>query len=338
MKNILFYGLLMAFLTACGGNKIAIENSQNVIVEYKHNRPIKYSDTIPVAFYNVNASGERMDISNSLQLKVYGEGVTYIPSQQSLCLDIRPQQKDVNEVSFLTVLKEKEDSVSYPQKLKLSYSEQITVSLKGKSGKKGANKLPRLRPVLLSEGKAGKDGENGENGEDGQLGRVYIWYEGDMCYVRTEVIKDGSFWYYQTTNKYSIVIDASGGDGGDGGNGGDGSRGAKGSVSGDKKIAPGNGGNGGNGGNAGNGGNGVQVEVIVHPNARDIVPNLTINNKGGKPGEVGEYGEPGKGGPPASGQTAGKAGIIGQRGANGFPGMDGPTPVIIVEDFNFQQW
>ncbi|PKR80740.1 hypothetical protein CW751_08185 [Brumimicrobium salinarum] len=338
MKKILYYGLLTVLLSACGSNRIAIENSQNVIFEYDKNRPINYGDTLSVAFYNVNTAGERIDISKNLQMKVQGDGLDYDWKEQMLYINKRPEQKDIDEIPFLIVIKEKGDSITYSQKVKLNFSGQLTIDLAGKSGKKGFDKLPRLRPVLLTEGKTGKDGDNGEHGEDAQAARLHIWKEDDMCYVRTEIIGEKTAYYYQTINKDNIVIDASGGDGGDGGNGGDGSRGSKGKIVEDKKYSPGDGGDGGNGGDAGNGGNGAAVEVIVHPNAQEILSRLVILNKGGEVGEAGDFGEPGKGGKPAAGQKDGKDGKQGHKGAEGKPGKDGPTPVIKTGSFDFNKW
>lgn len=329
-----YYGLIMMFLSSCGGNKLVIENSHSVIFEYDQSRPINYGDTLSVTFYNVNGAGERTDISTLPHLRIYGEGLNYVHKDQLLYIKQRPKAKDVDEISFLSVLKRKDDSVYYSQKIKLDFSGQLTVDLRGSLGGKGSSKLPRLRSVLDSDGKTGKDAEDGTDGGNAQASRVHIWKEADMYYVRTEIVGEGTAWYYQTTNKDNVFINNSGGDGGNGGNGGDGSRGSKGSS----KMGPGNGGDGGNGGNAGNGGNGADIEVVVHPTAKEILPTLIVLNKGGKAGDPGDLGKPGKGGKAGPGQKDGEDGKQGLKGAAGISGLDGSTPVIRMEDFDFEKW
>lgn len=338
MKKIVTYGLLTVFLYACGNSKISIENSQNIVFEYDQNQPLNYGDTLSVAFYNVNLGGEKIDISGSHQLTVYGESINYNQREKLLSIDKRPTQRDVDELLFYTVIKEKGDSVVYPQKIKLDFSGELKVNLKGESGDVGRGRLPRLRPVLLSEGKTGKDADDGVDGEDGLKARVHIWKEDEMYYLRAEDTISGEVWYYQTTNKENILIDVSGGDGGNGGNGGSGSRGAKGKVTGDKSFSPGKGGDGSNGGDGGNGGNGGTVEVIVHENAQDVMASLTIINKGGLAGKGGEAGKPGKGGKGAPGQKDGEDGKPGEEGKDGMAGNDGEPPIIYIEDFDFKKW
>lgn len=335
MKKLFYCSLITFLLSSCGANKVAIENSQNVIFEYDQTRPINYGDTIDVSFYNENLAGERTDVSRSIQLKIYGEGLYYDRKSQILYIERRPTKKDVDIIEFQSVLKDKEDSVTFNQTLKLNFSGPLNVDLSGESGNEGLSRMSRLRPALLTRGKTGRDGRDGLDGQNAKPARVHIWKEGEYYYARAEILNTDSVWYYQTTNRDSLLINVSGGDGGDGGDGGNGSRGKKGKISDDYERVPGSGGDGGDGGNGGNGGNGANVEVIVHPNAEDILPTLVVLNNGGKAGKPGEGGDPGEGGKAAAGQEDGKDGEAGEKGEVGNAGEAGPEPIIRTASFDF---
>lgn len=338
MKKLIYLVLTIFVLSSCATNKVAIENSQNVVFEYDRTRPINYGDSLLVSFYNENLAGERTDVSKSLQLKIYGEGLYYDHRRQILYLEGRPTEKDVDEIQFQSVLKDKEDSVTFNQILKLDFSGSLNLDLSGESGNDGRDRMSRLRPLLLSKGKSGRDGHDGLEGQNAKPARVHIWKEGLYYYARTEILNSDSVWFYQTSNKDSLIINVSGGDGGDGGDGGNGSRGKKGEVSDDYEREPGSGGDGGDGGDGGNGGDGASIEVIVHPNAEEILSTLAIINSGGKAGKPGKGGEPGDGGKADSGQNKGKDGDSGEKGEPGEAGKDGPEPIIKTVNFDFDSW
>ncbi|MEX1190915.1 MAG: hypothetical protein WEA99_03010 [Brumimicrobium sp.] len=338
MKKIYSYLLPLFFLASCGAGKVAIENTQQVIFEYDESRPLNYGDTLAVSFYNVSLEGERTDVSRSIQLKIYGEGLYYDRKEQLLFIEKRPEVKDIEALNFQSVLRGKEDSVTFNQTLKLNFTGPLNLDLSGESGNKGYNRMSRLRPAILSRGKTGKDGHDGLDGEDAKPAKVHLWKSGEMYYARAELLGTDSVWIYQTTNKDSILINNSGGDGGDGGNGGDGSRGKKGKIGDDYEREPGIGGDGGNGGNGGDGGNGAAIEVIVHPNAQEVMTALSVINSGGKGGDAGEGGDAGKAGKPAVGQEDSVDGEEGSQGKNGNSGKAGSIPNVRVEKFEFKNW
>src|SRR5690554_7961011 len=90
-----------------------------------------------------------------------------------------------------------------------------------------------------------------------------MWKNEYMYYLRLKQTTSDTVYYYQTTNKDNMVIQATGGNGGRGGDGGNGSRGKKGKKTEDSSLQPGVGGDGEDGGNGGNGGKGGSLEVIV---------------------------------------------------------------------------
>lgn len=137
MKKIIYYGLVTVLLSACGSSRISIMDSKEITFEMTKIQPLNYGDSFPVVVYNVNQGGEKSDISENLQLKVYGDGINYIHSERMLYIDKRPTERDISILSFQAVLKEKGDSIVYPQKLKLDFSGPLSIDLSGDLGKKG---------------------------------------------------------------------------------------------------------------------------------------------------------------------------------------------------------
>ena len=328
----LFLGLITV---SCGTNKIQLENIQNIAVEYDKTKAINYGDSVRVDFYSVQLSGERTNISNSFQLEIIGDGLRYERKNNYLYIEKKPFKKDIDRLPFSTTLSKKDDVVTFQHELNLNFSGPLHINVSGEDGDKGRDRMSRLRPALLSDGKDGRDGDNGLHGKDGPSLKVHIWKNEDMYYVRLKQTTSDTVYYYQTTNKDNMVIQATGGNGGRGGDGGNGSRGKKGKKTEDSSLQPGVGGDGGDGGNGGNGGKGGSLEVIVHPSAVDVLPTLKILNHGGAAGIAGKAGEPGKAGKPASGQKAVADGKKGKDGKAGLFGENGPQPVIKTEDFNF---
>ncbi|MGM0478461.1 MAG: collagen-like triple helix repeat-containing protein [Bacteroidota bacterium] len=328
---ILLLGIFYVF-TACGNNKIALENSENIEVELKQDS-FTYGDTVSMSIFNVSPGGKKTDVSRSHQVELKGEGLCYNNMLQELYILKRPGKFGQKSLDYRVILREDEDSLVYEKQLELDFSAPLTIDLSGADGAHGNDKGSRLRPVLLSNGKNGKDAEDGENGKDASSVKINIWREQEMFYIRAEVLDSNAVFFYQTTNPADLLIDVSGGNGGDGGDGGNGSRGKKGKD--DRE--PGYGGAGGNGGDGGDGAKGGNVIVLIHPNASSIEPRLNIVNAGGAGGKAGAAGEPGDGGKPAPGQSPGADGEPGQAGETGQPGQSGPNPYIEVKAFEIPE-
>mgnify|MGYP007057079561 CR=1 FL=1 len=328
IQRIALIVVFLILVSACGNNKIAIENSENIEVELQK-ESFTYGDTVPVKIYNVNAAGKRTDVSRSHQIDVKGEELTYNFKYQELYIARGPKEFDQKSLDYRVILTEDNDSLVYNKELVLDFSAPLTIDLSGADGADGNDKGSRLRPVLLSDGKNGKDAADGEDGKNASSAKINIWREKDMFFIRAEMLDSNAVYFYQTTNPTDLLFDISGGDGGDGGDGGNGSRGKKGKD--DRE--PGDGGDGGSGGDGGDGANGGNVIVLIHPNASSIEPRLNIINEGGAPGKAGAAGDPGKGGEPAPGQSPGADGKPGQAGEKGQAGISGPAPYVEVKTF-----
>lgn len=332
IRTIALSFVLFSLLTACGNNKIALENSKDIEIELQKDA-FTYGDTVPIKIYNVNPAGKKTDITTSNQIDIKGAFLTFDPLYHNLHLARGPKEFDQKSLDYRVILREGKDSLVYHKKLELDFSAPLTIDLSGMDGESGNDKGSRLRPAILDDGKDGKNAEDGEDGKDASSAMIRIWRKKDLFYIRAEILDSNEVYFYQTSNPANLLIDVSGGNGGDGGDGGNGSRGKKGK----EDREPGDGGDGGNGGDGGDGAKGGNVIVVIHPTASSIEPQLNIINEGGAKGKGGAAGEPGEAGPPASGQPDGVDGEPGKAGEDGKPGTAGPDPHIMIKEFEIPE-
>lgn len=178
-------------------------------------------------------------------------------------------------------------------------------------------------------GMYGTNGSNGGNGRDGEKG-------GDFTFTINDV--NDQTQYILKSNGGNGGNGGRGGSGGSGGNGGRGGNGGNGASCSCERLGHGGdggrGGNGGDGGwageggNGGNGGNGGTI-TINYPFGYNT-DNLTIENRGGRPGLGGKSGTAGFGGFAGPGGNGGKGGKVfscesnnGNAGAAGNAGQHG---------------
>jgi hypothetical protein len=203
---------------------------------------------------------------------------------------------------------------------------------RGRNGQNGQNGSDGASGKAGSGDRAGGDGGNGLNGSDGSVGgsgspgenleiNVGIGQNQTtgqtILKVEVKSLSTGKSYFYKIDplkGKLNIYADGgNGGTGGSGGRGGSGGSGGSGSVSG----KAGNGGHGGNGAQGGDGGNGGQVTIYVHASAKEYLPCITVQNKGGLGGNGGSAGS---GGSCPNNCKSGENGKGGNYGRNGIEG------------------
>ena len=280
------------------------------------NTEYNFGSLVPITFGLL----KKRDTVNVNQYIEFKDSNIYFVKNNYIHLNI--DQRDYREDSLKILYKHTYDYYWQYFYLKPSFSGNLYLNFSGANAK---NHEAQTFLGYLINFTYGSNGQKGYKGKDGKDCIVYLWrdslYKTINCYVKYDNGLKNKFFSFISISK--ILIDTRGGNGG---KGQDGKRGRNGKNSSNFDLRHGT--NGGNGGDGGDGGNGGNIQVYIHPNAKDIKSKMETNAKGGIGGKGGNAGSGGIG---TSIEPSGVNGIDGIAGMAGFSGFDGFVDIRVLE-------
>lgn len=326
--------ILSLFIVSNGWAKKIVDFEVSV----KNNDSLFYGESVQLEFTNIYNNGKRKTFKNRhfrfLKAKVLNGSY----ENQKVYATLYPDRPNLK---FVTVSFEYDSGngiLNKEFKIPLHFNGNLTLNFSGRHGESAKDKGSRVfGSVLTRDGRTGKDGFAGENGGNGNDILVSIWKDQNQSYrLKVTNLENGKLYHYKLQKFDWIKILSKGGNGGNGGDGGPGGDGKDGEVDDGKTKSPGDGGQGGNGGKGGDGGNGGNILVYVHPNAKEVMTKIKMENTGGSNGTGGAGGKGGDPGDPLEGQDAASSGASGQNGAQGQMGIPGEQAQIEIKNFTIK--
>lgn len=332
-KHSILPALIVLLLVGCADYaNVEVGNIDSLKLKEDSDEKINHGNSFNFEVLAVMKNGSEENITRHPDLKIESDFLIQ-KEENAFLLEARPLTfEDKNYTVSLSISDASKDVHSIDQ-LELNYNGGFWIPSESLNGMDGEPQRKSGVTLFNPNGVDGRPGLDGQNGQDGGNYTGYIWMENQELRLRIENDNTSIVWKYKSRRCDTIFIDLSGGDGGNGGAGGEGGNGKNGKAT---KV-PGDGGNGAIGGNAGSGGNGGSILIFVHHNAEFIIPKINVIQNGGQSGQNGSGGLAGTPGNPFKGQRNGSLGEHGRNGIQGNMGETGPSPVISIINFDFQE-